>query len=198
MLQALPAPPCWAQHRTPWPPPSFGLLRKLSSCRKVPHAAAGSPGVHAATRPAPTTGPRSAAMSGAALTRIAAPPARQGGSQRALLHRVLPRPRGAQRGFRRRPHRPMGSAGHPRGAGKGHVWGSGPRRRTSGGGAPPPPAANGRAAPRRSGHRHLLIGHAPRAPSDWSRPPLRARCRPMGAADGRAAGGEGLEVVDPR
>lgn len=62
----------------------------------------------------------------------------------------------------------------------------------------PPSAANGRAEPRRSGHRHLLIGHAPRAPPDWSRPPLRARRQPMGVADGRAAGGEGLEVVDPR
>ena len=43
-------------------------------------------------------------------------------SQRALLHCVLLRPKGAQGGFRRCPHRRLGSATHPRLCGR---WGPG-------------------------------------------------------------------------
>lgn len=55
--------------------------------------------------------------------------------------------------------------------------------------APPPPPGSQWARPTgRSGHRHLLIGLAPRAPPDWSRPPAQFPGRANGSGAGTGLG----------
>lgn len=129
-------------------------------------------------------------------------------SQRALLHCVLLRPKGAQGGFRRCPHRRLGSATHPRLCGR---WGPGhaaPQQtpdstREGASGLRCTECAlgaSGRAAPKRVVRgRDTRGGSGPRqrtAGGGGSPPPLRQQ--PMGAPS-RAAQAIGISsLATPR